>query len=108
MQIYFIYLLLGGAIGEEDKLIYLYNRAEYYNLVLPGLEESINDYQGLIQTKKKEIKDLSEFIQERERKKIKEPNNKLDDLGKLNFKLYKEKITVWKKKKKNFLNQRKK
>jgi hypothetical protein len=79
-------LFLGGEIREEDKLIYLYNRAEYYNLLLPGLEKSINDYEGLMQTKKKEIKDLSEFIQEREKKKIKGPNNKLDNLGNLNFK----------------------
>ena len=90
MYIYFIYIFLGGTIREEDKLIYLYNRAEYYNLLLPGLEKSINDYEGMMQTKKKEIRDLSEYIQEREKKKIKGPNNKLDNMGKLDFNLYKE------------------
>jgi hypothetical protein len=71
-----------SSMREKEKIYYLYNKIQYYNNLVDVMEVSKNKYEGLIEKKNKEIKNLQELIYVKESTHEKNGYNDMDILSK--------------------------
>ena len=71
-----------GEMKESDKIHYLYNKIQYYNMMIEQKEESKNKFEAMIGEKNKQVKKLKELVNEMEPLEEKSDNNQADLISK--------------------------
>ncbi len=54
------------SLRDKDKIYYLYNKIEYFNVLIRQKEESKDKFESLIVSKNKEIQNLQDMIYKKE------------------------------------------
>ncbi len=63
------------SLRDKDKIYYLYNKIEYYNVLIKQKEESKDKFESIIISKNKEIQNLQDMIYKKEQQYEKTEEN---------------------------------